>query len=108
MNQLPREPVVLPHDALDVRLECGKVDAFRVAAREYRGLIVWHARGMPEDGCSTITGSRGRGLSATGGNPTFLQISARAKQSFHKPRAPRCENLGFCHVLVDQIGGVGV
>jgi hypothetical protein len=23
------------------------------------GMIVWHARGMPEDGCSTVTGGRG-------------------------------------------------
>ena len=58
-DQVPTQLGDLPHDALDVRLECGEVDALGVGTRKHRGAIVWHLGGMPEDGCSTVSDSRG-------------------------------------------------
>jgi hypothetical protein len=59
LDQVPTQLGDLPHDALDVRLECGEVASFRIAAREYRGMIIWPAGGMPEHGCSTVSASWG-------------------------------------------------
>ena len=64
----------LPHDALDVRLEGGEVDALGVRTRKHRGAIVWHLGGMPEDGCSTVSGSP---KSAEGSQPVVSGPSPR-------------------------------
>src|SRR5215469_8995275 len=41
-DQVPTQLGDLPHDALDVRLDRGKVDAFGVAARKQERTVVWH------------------------------------------------------------------
>src|SRR5215469_8174362 len=45
-DQVPTQLGDLPHDALDVRLDRGNVDAFGVAVRKQERTVVWHVRGF--------------------------------------------------------------
>ena len=65
-EQVPTQLGDLPHDALDVRLECGEIDALGVRTRKYRRAIVWLADDMPEVFAQLLAAAGDRRGSATG------------------------------------------